>query len=181
MLHKIYLQTHKLYLTFDKITFINLSIIPYLELFMKKSISQILAIIFTTALWGCGESIDPEATLEDQRAEIIELLGTTPWGVTNIDRENLDASYEYENFNVTFGEGTYTSVEGRHIWAESGTWEFAEGKSDQIIRDDNTLIDLEIDGDKLTLSFEIEELVYPSGGRTQTLFIKYLFSLFRFR
>lgn len=148
---------------------------------MKRFISQILAVIITIALSGCGEPINPEPSLEEQRAEILELLGTKPWGVTNIDREDLDASFEFTNFNVTFGEGTYTSVDGRHVWAEAGTWEFAEGKSDQIVRDDNTLIDLEIDGDKLILSFEIEELVYPSGGRTQTLLIKYLFSLFRFR
>jgi len=145
---------------------------------INKLLTGILTITLILGLSACDKALEV-ITLAEERAVTLELLSTDPWGASAITRSDVDAASEFPDFSLAFGDGRYTAENGKHVWADAGTWEFVKDRSDQIIRDDDVIIDLDIDGDKLTLSFELEENVFSIGGRSQTALSRFIFNLFR--
>jgi len=146
-----------------------------------KSIIQITRLIIAFALvlliTNCSEEVTPLTELEKEQAAVIEKLSASTWNFTSFKRDNVDASAEFTNLKLTFGDKTYSSQNGRHVWPSSGSWQFVEGNSDQITRNDGVVIDLIVSDTSLTLSFEFEENVFTSGGREQTVSSRLVFVL----
>jgi len=89
----------------------------------------------------------------------------------------MEITDDFENFSLSFGDGTYTSQNGKNVWPGSGTWKFVAGSTEQVERDDGVVvIDLSISDGQLTLSLEIDEDVF-SIGRAKTIASRFVFVL----
>jgi hypothetical protein len=149
---------------------------------LSKHIKSILLVTVLFVLFSSCEETAKELTLEQERAVLVASISETPWGASGIVRGTQDAISEFPDFEIEIGDGTYDTKNGKHLWEDSGTWTFADGRSDQIIRDDGVVIDLELTEDQLKLSFEVDENVYSiGGGRTETIISEFFFNLFRRR
>ncbi len=152
---------------------------------IAKSINQLTSILIAFALvllfTNCTEEVTPDdnplTDLEKEQIAVIEQLSASPWNTTSFKRDNTDASAEFTNLKLTFGDKTYSSQNGLHVWPSSGSWQFVEGKTDQITRDDGVIIDVSVNDISLTLSFKFEENVFTTGGREQTISSSLVFVL----
>jgi len=150
-----------------------------------KKIIQIAKAIFPITLLlllaNCSEEVTPDDTLltglEKEQAVIIEKLSAFQWSASSFTRDNVDAFAEFTNLKLTFGNKTYSSQNGLHVWPSSGSWQFVEGKSDQVTRDDGIIIDVEVDDTSLTLSFKFDENIFTTGGREQSISSSLVFVL----
>ena len=150
----------------------------------KASLVALTVALFT-CLTGCsGDGADdpqPQPgddlpTLAELQAEVVEKISNITWSASSITRESVNVADDFANFSLSFGNGTYSSQNGAHVWASSGTWTWVSGKSDQILRDDNVVIDLKVETNKLTLSFELQEDVF-STGKSKTVTSSFVFVL----
>ncbi len=149
-----------------------------------KSINQITRVIVAFALMllftNCDKEVKPDdipiSDLEKVQALVLTNLSSS-WSSSSFTRDGLDSSAEFTNFILTIGDKTYSSQNGLHVWPSSGSWQFVEGKTDQITRDDGVIIDVSVNDTSLTLSFKFEENVFTSGGRGQTISSSLVFVL----
>lgn len=146
---------------------------------MKLHFLNYLAVLALLIFFGCSSDPDPTddiQTLEQRQNEVIRQLSESPWQVSSVKAGDSDDSSGFREFVLTFGNRSYSSTNGGEVWRDSGTWDFTEGSADQIIRDDEVVIDLEIAPSLLTLRFELEEEVLI-GGRLKTVATNYIFVL----
>lgn len=149
---------------------------------IRKSASIFLFLTIYT-MTGCGSDgddptpppVNNQPTLAELRTDVLEKIGAT-WTSSSVTRESINVQDDFANFSLTIGEGTYSSQNGKHVWPASGSWSWVDDKTDQILRDDNVVIDLTVETDKLTLSFDIDEDVFGIG-RTQTTTSSFVFVL----
>ena len=134
-------------------------------------------------IYSCSEDeLTAEEQLELEREEILAFIEETPWETNSVIREGVETS-DFEGFQLELKDGTFRTINGGQAWPESGTWQFVEGESNQLIRDDGVIMTVELQGDDVEISFTFEEEVF-TGGRTKTVqtriafILKRLFALF---
>lgn len=108
----------------------------------------------------------PVITELDQR--IIDLKNNgSAWIIGtsgSVMKDDYDVTDQFKDFKLTFGDKTYTTVNGvSPVWPVSGTWDFKGGNKDIIIRADGVEMSVNLNGNTLMLSFIAEGIT--SGGR----------------
>ena len=136
----------------------------------------IISLIAVLSLSGCNKE-EPTPSPLQERITFLK-KNNTPWNLgTNgrVMKNGFDVSDQFENFQLNFGEFTYTSQGGvSTAWPASGTWEFENGNPNLIRRNDDTLITVSIVSNQLTLSFSVTGL---SGGKIDNVDGGYVFTL----
>ncbi len=115
-----------------------------------------------------GPGLTEEEILLQARDEVVSKLTANVWEPSSIVRDGIEITGDYEGFQIEIKDGSYQSVNGRQAWPESGTWQFVDGKSDQLTRDDGVIMTVVIDGDEINISFTIDEEIFV-GGRQKTV------------
>ncbi len=91
----------------------------------------LLAVI--TQLTSCG-SKDPAPSAQDQ---VRSNMTSGVWKVQSVTVDGVDKTSVYPGLTLQFTATTYTSANGKPVWATSGTWEFTSTDGTTIKRDDN--------------------------------------------
>ncbi len=129
-------------------------------------------VILVLSLMQCDKEVKPDvitSDLEKAQQDMLAKLSASTWQITNFKRDGLDATAEFTNFKLTIGKQNYSTQSGAHLWPASGTWQFVEGKSTQVVRDDEVIIDVVLDDSPLSLLFKFDENIFTTGGRGQTV------------
>ncbi len=139
-----------------------------------KYIAYIVIIAFS---FSCDKnSVEPKepTVLEAQLAPLQN--EDTPWSITNgsVTKDGYDVSDQFNGFNLTFGEFTYTTQNAvTSAWPSSGTWEFSNNDPNKIMRDDGVLMNAIFSNNSLVLTFNVSNI----GGRVKGVDGEYTFIL----
>jgi hypothetical protein len=151
---------------------------------MKKIINIIkylfLMFFYTVNLFlnGCGEkeTVEPDPLQEQEAILINQEISWVLNGPNSVYKDGLDVTDQFTGFKLTFAAGTYTTENSlSSAWPASGTWAFHDGNINQLIRDDDTIIKVNIDENTLNLNFNVQDL--NSSGRIKSLAGEYSFEL----
>lgn len=144
-----------------------------------KTIQILTAVILSSLMFSCTSDGDGPGPIPDEvlaQSELTGQLTEAVWNLNSAAREDVDVSTDFNDFRLNFRtDGTYSTENGGIAWEPSGTWAYPNFQTtDQILVDGDILMDLEIIGNSLKLSFSIEEEVF---SRTKTVNADYEFEL----
>ncbi|CAN5415098.1 hypothetical protein BH09BAC3_BH09BAC3_05410 [soil metagenome] len=128
---------------------LKLSTKPFLVALV--SITLLAAI---TQLTSCGSN-DPAPTTQDQvKAKLVSGV----WKIQSVTVDGVDKTSVYPGLTLQFTATTYSSSNGKPVWATSGTWEFTSSDATTIKRDDNIEVTVQATDTSLKLT-----LNWPTG------------------
>ena len=121
-----------------------------------------IPILFGLCLIAACKSEDEGDTIPKTEEELqLEKLSKT-WIPGFIQRDGVDVTGEFSGFTLTFTQNkTYTAVNGGEVFPASGTWEFATGNLNRMVRDDGVVMEVVVTATTLNLQFQIDS----PGGR----------------
>lgn len=131
-------------------------------------------LILSTVLSGC-RSDDPGPTGQELTYE--KLAGAwTLSGGGSVMVDGQDASLNYPGFSLSFGEGTYTTSNAGDLFRASGTWDWADGSTVELISvDDGKEVSIQQLGEnEFVFSF-----THSSGGAAAGTSGNYVITLFK--
>ncbi|MFZ1807385.1 MAG: hypothetical protein WAU36_09200 [Cyclobacteriaceae bacterium] len=141
---------------------------------MKQRI-LILAVLIL-AISACKD--DGLSAVEQTKQQLM----VAPWGNPTVTVDGVDESDLYKDFSITFGDGTYTSINGDPVWPGSGTWQFKDDAGKIMLLDGSLEVVINsIDDENLELELNWDETTYALGGRVSSIFGKNYFFLKRSR
>ncbi len=122
----------------------------------------LLAVI--SQLTSCGSS-DPKPSTQDQ---VKGKMVSGVWKIQSVTVDGVDKTSVYPGLTLQFTATTYTSANGKPVWATSGTWEFTSADATAFKRDDNIEVTVEATDTslKLTLNWPTGTL---GGGRVESV------------
>ena len=141
-----------------------------------KIIISIIIIASVSILTHCGDDDDP--TPQEQMTNKL-INGNKAWTAQggSVTVDGSAAPDDWSSFKISFSDGAYTTSGSpvSEIWSSSGTWDYAnETTTSQIVRGDNTTIDINISNNTLTMSFTAP---WGVGSRTKSVGGEYQFTL----
>ena len=140
----------------------------------------VIAAALVASACGGGEP-EPEPPSESEKATELLISGTGTWTPTSsagVTVDGVDVTDDlFQNFTITFKEGTYTTTGSSPVWPSQDTWRFKDETGTIIIRDhdEKEIAITEISASRLTLTLEWSETTY--GGRKNSLKGKHIFTL----
>lgn len=143
---------------------------------MKHVLTNLfIAVLFITS---CNK--ETVLTIEDEQQAIMDELSSNPWKAIAVERDDVDVTSEYQNFELTItSQNKYSTRHGGLSWPATGTLTFDDQSKDILKRDDGISVNLKLESDPdktLHLSFQMEHSSY-SNGKTTSLKGDYHFTL----
>lgn len=142
---------------------------------IMKTIKNILFLILILSVSvACKKKAnDPEPTLLEQR--LVELInGGVSWEVSSVTKDGYNVTGQFTGFVLTIGEFTYSTENAlAKAWPKSGTWSFYNDDPNTVLRDDGVIINVNINGSSLVLTYSVTNL----GGRVDGINGDYQFNL----
>uniref|UniRef100_UPI004049C919 hypothetical protein n=1 Tax=Fulvivirga sp. TaxID=1931237 RepID=UPI004049C919 len=136
-------------------------------------LSGVITIGFLSFM-GCKTDDPPAPSPTELRLE--ELNNGSPWVLGSVIKNDQDVSAEFNNFSLVLSDFTYsTSNSLKTAWPPSGVWQFQDDNPNVMLRDDGTVIKMNIINGQLTLEFTIPE--GELGGKSDGFSGEYIFSL----
>lgn len=148
---------------------------------INSLIKSTLAIALVAALGlmsGCDDDDGGDVPVNNTEVQrVFTLLSSGDWNVSGVMVDDLDFSSTYPGLSLTFGEATYTSINGGGIFASSGTWTFASTAADIIVIDNDLNLDvLEITETSLVIGLVWNERTIGTGGRSESVSGNHVFT-----
>ncbi len=141
---------------------------------LKYSLT-IMLFVAIAGLSSCKKDDDP--TVSDTDQQLITLMNNgTNWTLSSngVTKDGFDVTDQFDGFILTIGNKTYSTVNGLSpVWESSGTWDFSNNNPNQIVRDGDTEITVNISTSGLTLTFSADAV--PNGGRVEAVSGEYQF------
>lgn len=142
---------------------------------IASSLSKILVLAVLigglSACDGNGE-IDPS-----KKQEVLALLTVSTWNVSSVVVDDVDASSNFQNLSLTFGEDSFTSTNGGAIWPSTGTFVFTSPDANAFITDSGLEVSIiELNEISLQLGLSWSETTIGTGGRLSSISGNYVFS-----
>jgi hypothetical protein len=130
-----------------------------------------------------GSEPDPvvEKTEKEKVTEMITASGAawTTSASSGITVDGVDVTEDlFENFSITFGDGTYTTTGTTPVWQRSDTWSFKDDTAKSIIRGDGKEVTItSVSATQLKLTLTWDQTTYEEGGRKRSIPGVYSFTL----
>jgi hypothetical protein len=122
---------------------------------MKKIIFWLITAVLLSA---CGEE---KLSVNDK---VEKLLTANAWTLSGATIDGVEETI-YDGLTILFRQGTYSTTNGKSLWAPSGTWSFADNTGSKLLRDDGTVMDIvQINDSDMVLRFYWESTI-SEGGR----------------
>ena len=144
--------------------------IYYLGLF-----SYLVALaIYILGLSGCKNKTEDPDPLEVQLEKLMN--GTSDWALGSVVKDGYDVTSDFEGFTLKVGRYTYTTKNSLPTaWPSSGTWQFVDDDPTKVLRDESTMVDVNLTDTQLILTFSVSGL--NTGGRAAGIDGQYVFTL----
>lgn len=134
-----------------------------------------LSILIFTRCNKNDSSTEPNET----DAQLTALLNNGKnWVLSNtgVKKDGYDVTDEFFGFVLTIGNKVYSSVNGlRPVWPSTGSWSFQDNNPNKIVRDDGTVITLNLSSGNLIMTFTADGV--STGGKTESVSGEYEFHL----
>ena len=127
---------------------------------------------------GCKKKITPPNERDLQLKALRNSgLGWVVGSTGSVTKDGFDVTSQYADFRLLVGVFTYTveNSAGTAWPYTEGTWQFANETGTILTRDDGVAIAIEIAGEKLALTFRVDDS--STGGRHSGLSGEYVFVL----
>lgn len=143
---------------------------------LTKLALMVTLVLTLGLLTGC-EDDDPDPVNSDAEVQrVFDLLSASSWNVSSVSVDDLDFTSTYAGLQLSFGEGTYTSVNGGAIFSSNGAWAFTDSSAEMIMLDGETALDvIEISETTLVIGLNWSENTIGTG-RTESVSGTYVFS-----
>ncbi|UII26785.1 hypothetical protein LVD15_26410 [Fulvivirga maritima] len=116
---------------------------------MKNPYLLYFLVVFVFFVTSCSN--DDSGTPNPEEVQIELLKGS--WRATQVTLNETDQD-GWDDFEIEFTEETYITTNTQtQIWPESGSWHFVEGSLNQMERGDGIVIDFQVTGSALTMTF----------------------------
>ncbi|HNP19225.1 MAG TPA: hypothetical protein PKL31_12370 [Fulvivirga sp.] len=141
---------------------------------LKYSLLTFL-VVWVATFTSCKDDSDPTVSETDQQLTAIMNNGSN-WVLSSggVMKDDFDVTDQFVGFKLTIGNKTYSTVNGLSpVWEASGTWDFINNNPNQILRDGDTEITVNLSTSALTLTFSADAV--RNGGRVEAVSGEYQF------
>ena len=140
----------------------------------SRSIIYLMIIAYIFVYTGCKNKTEDPDPLEVQLEKLMN--GNSNWGLGSVEKDGYDVTADFEGFTLKVGQYTYTTQNSLPTaWPASGTWQFSNNDPNKVLRDENTIVDVNLTATQLVLTFSVSGL--NTGGRTAGIDGQYVFTL----
>lgn len=135
-----------------------------------------LTLILGVVVSSCKE--DPPPAKTDEQVQTEKLVGTwvldSPTPANSVTLDGNDVSADWETFELTLGDKTYSSLNATfpEVWPSNGTWAFGANVN-TLVRDDGVEISISVTDTSLQLQFDYSD----AGGRLSGVTGNWIFKM----
>jgi hypothetical protein len=145
---------------------------------IKLLISMVLVLTIVGVVESCkskGEDPGPGPVQDTEAARVTKLLTSATWKLNSVTVDGVSKNM-FSGMTLTFSTANgYTATKGDPVWTSTGTWSFTDDTAKGIIRNDQTIVNVEsIDDNNVTLSL-IWSKTTLGAGRVESIPGKHVF------
>jgi hypothetical protein len=107
---------------------------------------------------------------ESDREVVMRMLTNAEWAIDEAWIGGEDVTADYNQFTIEFSNSDFRARNCSALWPAEGTWEFEDGTSRAIIRNDGIVVEIRnIDEGQLVLSGNWDIIISPEGRAKQEM------------